>query len=56
MSRPCGSMRSSAVSGELQNGHHAASVLVRRTVDQFWLYLQACCALEVDKDQLAGGA
>jgi|SRR5216683_6704311 len=47
MSRPCGSMRSSAVSSELQNGHHAASVLVRRTVDQFWLYLQACCALEV---------
>jgi plasmid maintenance system antidote protein VapI len=23
-----------------------------RTVEQFWLYLQACCALEVDQDRL----
>ena len=43
-------MRSSAVSGGLQRGHHAAPVLVLRTVEQFWLYLQACYALEVDKD------
>jgi hypothetical protein len=37
-------MRSSAVSDGLQRGHHAAPVLVLRTVEQFWLYLRACYA------------